>query len=180
MCCCRIFGKIEWLCPIVYLQCNWGTSWTLSKPGTVFEARLSSCRTDLFCETHVKPRHAFGCLQNPSDATGDALPVSVLRLLLYVPKNEDVLLPLASEAMQKPLGWSWYLKSTQPLNNNAPYFPTVHFNGPLFWFKLVTACPRLNDPVICLWRQGMSRENRRLLRGGRLWLKALPWSVDEA
>lgn len=39
---------------------------------------------------------------------------------------------------------------------------------------------RLRNPVVCLWRQGWSREDRRLLRKGQLWLKRLPRGLEEA
>ena len=39
---------------------------------------------------------------------------------------------------------------------------------------------RLRNPMVCLWRQGWSPEDRRLLRKGRLWLKKLPRGLEEA
>lgn len=39
---------------------------------------------------------------------------------------------------------------------------------------------RSHDPLICLWRHGWSKENRRLLRGGNFTLWRLPWKLEEA
>lgn len=39
---------------------------------------------------------------------------------------------------------------------------------------------RLRDPLICLWREGWSKENKRLLKGARLQLNRLPGRFEKA
>eukprot|EP00435_Cladocopium_sp_Y103_P069743 s367_g33.t2 len=87
---------------------------------------------------YIKPEKKLDIMTTIENNEGNALPGSVLRLLICLPNDEKTLLPCASEAMQK-----------------------------------------LRNPVICLWRQGWSREDRRLLRKGRLWLKRLPRGLEE-
>eukprot|EP00434_Breviolum_minutum_P010611 symbB.v1.2.009360.t1/scaffold592.1/size209785/1 len=86
----------------------------------------------------VRPEKKLDIMRTIEERDGSSLPLPMLRLLLFLPKEQDKLLKCASAAMQ-----------------------------------------RSHDPLICLWRHGWSKENRRLLRGGNFTLWRLPWKLEE-
>ncbi|CAL1132797.1 unnamed protein product [Cladocopium goreaui] len=51
---------------------------------------------------YIKPEKKLDIMTTIENNEGNALPGSVLRLLICLPNDEKTLLPCASEAMQKP------------------------------------------------------------------------------